>query len=263
MLAARVRYRDLVNSVAAAEHLGGDFGLEVETVGDNSQTFEHAGIEQLVAGFHVGQCRAVEHVGDEREKTVADPVQRHHVLALAGEAAAVHDACLPSQNRLEQAGPIVGIVFEVAILNQDEVAARPGQSGADGCAFALVHLVAQDPYGRVLDGTKHFVGTVARPIIDDNDLEHHGELDGAHTTDDLCHSGALVEDRHDDGQCLVGPWRDLLGHFARGGHIVLWHAWLRHLIVSLALCPRSTELCARCPLAGRSGAPSPTRAAPD
>ena len=180
-------------------------------------------------------------------KRLPDPVQGHHVLALAGEPAAVDDTGLAAQDRFEEARPVVGVVLEVGVLNQDEIAVRLGQPGADRGALALVHLVVQDPHRRVLERIQHLVRAVAAPVVDHNDLEHQRQVDRPHAPDDLGHGRPLVEDRHDDAECPVGP---LGGGFGSSSVMV------RSSPV------RSSRSCARAPLEGRSWAPSPARAGP-
>ena len=70
------------------------------------------------------------------------PIQceRQHVLPLAGEPAAVDDPGLAPQDRVEQPGPVVGVVLEVGVLDEHEVAAGLGQAGTDGGALALVRV---------------------------------------------------------------------------------------------------------------------------
>ena len=127
-------------------------------------------------------------------------MQRQHVLALAGEPAAVDDTSLASQDRLEEARPVVGVVLEVGILHHHEVATRLGQPSADGGAFPLVDLVMHDLDRGVLQRMQHLVRPVAAPVIDHDDLEYQGQFDRPHATDDLGHRRALVEDRHDHGE---------------------------------------------------------------
>ena len=98
-------------------------------------------VEELVARLHVGERRVVEHVGDEREEPVADPVQEEHVAALAGEPRAVDDLRLAPQDRREQLGPVLGVVLEVGVLDQHEVAGDVLEPAADRRTLAPVPLV--------------------------------------------------------------------------------------------------------------------------
>src|SRR4051794_37398154 len=52
-LAAGVGDRDLVDADAAAQDLGGDLGLELETHGAQGDALQHRTVEELVTGLHV------------------------------------------------------------------------------------------------------------------------------------------------------------------------------------------------------------------
>ena len=81
---------------------------------------------------------------DQREEPVAEPVQRQHVLALAGEAAAIDHPGLALEDGFEQTGPVVGVVLQIGVLNQHEVTGRGRHPAPDGCALALILRVGDD-----------------------------------------------------------------------------------------------------------------------
>jgi hypothetical protein len=110
-------------------------------------------------------------------KPVADPVEGHHVLALAGEPAAVDHLGLPPQDGLEQLGPVGGVVFEVGVLDQDQVAADGLEAGADGRTLSLVVRMVDHPDRRVAQCLQHLVGTVGRPVVDDDHLDVDRQVD--------------------------------------------------------------------------------------
>ncbi len=201
--------RHFVNAVATAQHLGRDFGFEVEAIGDNGHALDHLGVEQLVARLHVRQGRAVQHVGDQRQEAIAGPMQRQHVLALAGESAAVDHPGLALEYRLEQAGPVVRVVLEIGILDEEEIAGGQRQPGTDGRTLALVLLVGDDPDGRILQRPQDLLRTVAGAVVDHNHLQVDapGQLDGPHAANDLGHGRPLVEYGHDHARVWnVGSW---------------------------------------------------------
>ena len=100
-----------------------------------------------------------------------DPVQEQHVAPLAGEARAVDDARLAPHDRRQQLGPVLGVVLEVGVLHQDEVAGHVGETGADGRALAPVGLVHDDAHGAVGELAEHVAGAVGAAVVDDDDLE--------------------------------------------------------------------------------------------
>ena len=128
-------------------------------------------VEELVAGLHVRQGRPVEDVGDEGQEAVAQPVRGEHVLPLPGEPAAVDDLGLALEHRVEQPGPVVGVVLEVGVLDQHQFAPGRLETGPHRRALARVGPVGDDPHGRVLQGGQHLVGPVRRAVVDDHHLE--------------------------------------------------------------------------------------------
>ena len=141
--------------------------------------------------------RVVEDVGDERQEPVADPVQEEHVAALAGEARAVDDLRLARGAPGEQLRPVLGVVLEVGVLDQHEVAGDVLEPGADRRALALVALVRDTRTVLSRAGASTSLGAVGAPVVDDHDLEVDRQLDRAHPAHDLDHGVALVVDRHD------------------------------------------------------------------
>ena len=199
-LATGVRDGDLVDADAAAEHLGRELGLEVEAVGLESDAVEHAAIEQLVARLHVGQRAVVEHVRDERQEPVADPVQEQHVATFAGEARAVDDARAALEDGREQPRPVLGVVLEVGVLHEDKIARRALEAGADRSPLAPVLGMRDDADGAVAQLRQDGAGPVVAAVVDDDDLAFDGQLHRPHPAHDLRDSAALVEDGDDDRQ---------------------------------------------------------------
>src|SRR5579864_1973714 len=211
-LAAVVGDRHLVDAIAATKDLGRDLRLEVKAVGDDRDAVEDLAVEELVAGLHVRDRRVVENVGDQRQHPVTDPVPEQHVLSLAGEAASVDNLGLATEHRVQELRPILRVIFEVCVLDEDQVTPRHRQPGPDPCTLALVDVVAEDAHGRVLERGQDLVGAVGRAVVDDNDLEFHRETDLTHTPNDLGDGRALVEDGHDHREeavlgARVGPVR--------------------------------------------------------
>ena len=91
-------------------------------------------------------------------------------LALAGEPAAVDDLGLALQDRLEQLGPVVGVVLEVGVLDEHEIAraaSRPVRTAAPLPRSRWVTTRTVESSQRRQD----LLGAVGRPVVDDDDLE--------------------------------------------------------------------------------------------
>src|ERR1700733_4647530 len=73
--------------------------------------------------------------------------------------------------RTQQLGVILGIVFEVGILNQNIFAVCVGKGGANGRSFAIVVFVENN--GNVISwrkGLQFFAGAVDRAVVNKNDF---------------------------------------------------------------------------------------------
>ena len=104
---------------------------------------------------------------------------------------------------LQQALQIQGVVFEIRILNGDEV--TPGLCKARAQCGALAHVagVADEVHlpVRVGQAFSNSAAVVARAIVDDDDLElQGGVLDREQTLDAGCERPLLVVTGNDDAQ---------------------------------------------------------------
>jgi hypothetical protein len=71
-----------------------------------------------------------------------------HAGLLAGQIARTeYGIGVPAQQRAQQGGVFGGIIFQIGVLDQAEVAARFLDGGADGGALAFVDLLAEEPDG--------------------------------------------------------------------------------------------------------------------
>ena len=125
-----VRDRHLVDPVAAPRDLRRDLGLEAEAVRLDGDRLDDLAAKHLVAGLHVGEVQVGEHVGGERQETVADrvPEVEDAASAAAQEARAVHDVGVALGDRGEQLEVLHRVVFEVGVLHDHDVAGRVAES---------------------------------------------------------------------------------------------------------------------------------------
>src|SRR4051794_16944004 len=154
-LATGVGDRDFVDADLPLQDLRGDLGLDVEAVAPQAEVGHELPVDELVTRLHVGERRVVQHVGDQREETVADPVEEEHVAAFAGEPRAVHDARLAAQHRRHELRPVLGVVLEVGVLDEDVVARRDLDPGAHCGALPAVVLVQDDADRAVAELAQH------------------------------------------------------------------------------------------------------------
>jgi hypothetical protein len=186
--------------------LGGDFRLEAEAVFLDGDFFEDVALEDLVAGLHISEVQVGEHVGHEGEELVAHgvPEVEHAVHAGTEEARAKDDIGLAEKDGREELRVLVGVVFEVGILDDDDVGMDMLEAGAKGGTFALVDLMGEDAdavvgLGELLHGVPC---TVFGAIVDHHELRDLGS--GKDFLDDEVKRAFLVVDGDDDAKAAGG-----------------------------------------------------------
>jgi hypothetical protein len=176
--AAFVGDADFVQAAAAGGDLGGDLGLEAEAVFLDGDGADEVAAEDLVAGFHVGEVEVGEDVGAEGEEAVAEgvPEVEDAVAFAAGEAGAEDDVGDAGGDGFDEAGVLGGVVLEVGVLDDDELALGGGDAGAEGGALALVDGVSEEgDAGGAGVGLKDFVGAVGGVVVDDDEFLVDGD----------------------------------------------------------------------------------------
>ena len=122
------------------------------------------------------------------------------------------------QKGLEEARILGRVVFEVGILNDGEVAVGELDGGTDGGAFAAIPGMAieADLGERGGQALQDGVGAIRGAIVHDDELAFHvlRQRRGEHTRDAAFDNGALVVDRHEDGE-LHGKYQDIKGRAGR------------------------------------------------
>ena len=129
---------DFVDWVAEAADFGGDLGAEFKAEAAEAHGAEDVNAEGFVGGGFVGDRAGVEDVGGGGEDFVGEPVGELHAFEVAHEAAAVDNSGLAVDDGLEDFEVVVGVVFEVSVLDEDDVAGGFADADADGSAFAEV-----------------------------------------------------------------------------------------------------------------------------
>jgi hypothetical protein len=116
------------------------------------------------------------------------------------EARSVNGVGFAFEERAQQQRIVGGIVFEVGVLNENEVPGGFLDAAAESSAFTDVARLQEDADLRMsgLEGGENFAGGVGGSVVDADELDV--ERDGEHAGDDLLKSGLLVVDGHDDGE---------------------------------------------------------------
>lgn len=190
------RYLDDGNAAQGKER--GDLGTELEAAAFERQPADEFGAKHLVTGGLVGDVQSIQTVGEPGQKTAAeieaDPRRRRPAV----QHARTIDHLRPAlQDRLDQAGIVPRVVFEVGILGDDDVAGHVRQGGADGRALAEVARMAQQPAAAGVS-LQRMPRAVGGAVIHDDDL--FVDVDGKHPVEQKPDRVLLIEDRDDDAQ---------------------------------------------------------------
>jgi hypothetical protein len=70
----------------------------------------------------------------------------------------------------EKLRPVFGVVFEVGVLDEDEIAGHVAEAGLDRRPLAPVHAVKDDPDRRVLELREDLGRAVLAAVVDHDDL---------------------------------------------------------------------------------------------
>ncbi len=94
----------------------------------------------------------------------------------AEKARAKNHVGLALDQRREHQGILGGIVFQIGVLNDDEVARGFLNAAAEGCSLAHVMRLKHHADGRIfgLQGSQNLSRTVLRAIVDADQLDFYG-----------------------------------------------------------------------------------------
>ena len=125
-------------------------------------------------------------------------------MRLADEAAAENDVGLAFDDRLEQLRVIVGVVFQIGILHQHDVAGGKGEAVAQRGTFAFIDGLMPDGERGARELCRQLIqpggGVVFGAVVDADDLPlHPGRQRGIDdAADQFLNGRAFVVNRNDD-----------------------------------------------------------------
>ena len=150
----------------------GQLRLERESVGRQRNRPQDVGAHQFVTGLHVGQVDVVEHVAQRGQKPVAQRVPEvQHPAVLSGQKPGAEDGVgNPRQHRAQQRGVVVGVVFQIGVLDQSQVSGHHPNRRAHGGRLALVALVQHVLDALIAAGQlgDQFAAAIGRAVVDDD-----------------------------------------------------------------------------------------------
>ena len=156
-------------------------------------------VHHLVAGLHVGEPAAKQHVGRAGQDLVREDRQPRRLGTAREKPRSIDDAGAAIENRLRQLRQLRRIELEVGILDRDDRAGGLGEANADRAALAAVLLGVDDAQLRPLrDLVEHLARAVGRSVVDDEDLARRRQIDRDQPLDDVGDGPRFVIDGNDD-----------------------------------------------------------------
>ena len=198
--------RHFADLKSEAQQLGGDLGFPVESVARDRHGTQQVSVERFVAGRFVGQLGIVKQVDPPGQQQAAEEEGRcgKHAVAVVCLSGAVNDLAFAVQDRSDAAGKIIGVIFQIGILDDDHGAGRFPNTGLDRGALAAVFPVDQfqdmaggvpvlfDPFAAELRSA------VGRAVVDHQDLHGHGHIGMQDVVQQGLDGFLFIVDRDDD-----------------------------------------------------------------
>jgi hypothetical protein len=213
-----IRNTHFIDATPHLGNLGGDLRFKTETLLFDLKLLQDVATEDLVAGFHVSEVEVGEAIGNKSEQFVAEivPEEKNTMRIATDEAGAVNDIGAFIQDGLDQFGIVIGIVFKVSILNDNDVPFSNGETSAERCTFSLVEGVMQDTDIFLLRKLlQDFSGAVGGAIVYENNLLLNGN--GLNALDELGDGMHFIKNGYHD---RAGEIPDLLASLSSGGSLL-------------------------------------------
>jgi hypothetical protein len=217
--AAGVRDGDFVDAPVPFCDFGGDFRLEAETIGFELNTLEDFAAKDFVASLHVGEFEIGEDVGKQGKHFIGDVMPKIvDTLRSAEEAGAKDNVGTTVNDGFEEFAVVTRIVFEVGVLDEDNIACDFREATAESGAFTLVVGLEKDAEIAEVNGIgaiecgslssarglelrelfEDLASAVSGAVIDEDDFLAEGSFDD--TAKDFVNSGFFVVNGNDDGK---------------------------------------------------------------
>lgn len=121
-------------------------------------------------------------------------------MALANEARPKDDVSAVLQDWLDEPGILRGIVFQVGVLNNHDIARDVTESFPEGRSLPLIARLVEDPniVGLGLDLRENLSRSIRAPVINEDDLLGNGHI--LNPANDFADPLLFVVNRHDNGE---------------------------------------------------------------
>ena len=125
-----------------------EFGFESEAFFTEFDLLKEIPADHFVAALHIEKREIGKNIAKIREEDVDPGVpEGHDLLAVnshKGFACAEDDIRFPVENGLKHRWKLLGAIFEIGILDRDDVASRHLESSMERCSFSAVCFAALD-----------------------------------------------------------------------------------------------------------------------
>src|SRR5262249_21331193 len=135
---------------------GGYFRFEAEAIRFQIEALQDFSAENFIASLHIGEVEVGEHIRKRRQNTVGDrgPIVKDAMI-VANEARTENDIGTTVENGLNEPRILGGIVFEVGVLDDDDVTGRFLEAAPKGGAFALICFLINDLMAALREFLEH------------------------------------------------------------------------------------------------------------
>ena len=135
--------RHFVNYGIGFGNLGRHFDFDAETAGRDRHIADDVAAERLVSGFHIRHVQVRQHIRKHRQHIVGNIVVevQHARCAAHHEARTIDDIGMAIENRLDDVDDFGRIVFQIRILDDDDVSCRVGKSLFQSRRLAAIGFV--------------------------------------------------------------------------------------------------------------------------
>ena len=141
-----VRDGNLVDPRAGLRQPGRHLRLDPEALAPQPELLQHVGTDRLVARLHVRQVEVVQDVREPGEQTIAKgvPVQEDAAFRARGEPRSEHRIRAVLEDGLQEARELRGVVLEVRVLHDPDVAGHRGDACADRRTLPAIRRMSHD-----------------------------------------------------------------------------------------------------------------------
>ena len=175
-------------------------GFESETIFAKIEILEQRRAENFVARLHVGEVEIREHVGKQRQESIAHhvPEIKNAVRPASEKTRTEYHVGISRKNGREENRIFGGIILKVRILYQNDVAGGDGKTSPQRGALSLIARLVKDAV-RALSHLflQNVDRSISRSIINDYDFDILDRC-SADCIDDLLDGPTLVKTRYDD-----------------------------------------------------------------